>query len=63
MELLAQIWDGPTQTITDAQKMEASKFILGLALVGLAFIALYKGKLSLFCVFVQCSLRISFQII
>ena len=45
MELLAQIWDGPTQTITDAQKMDASKFILGLALVGLAFIALYKGKL------------------
>ena len=63
MELLAQIWDGPTHTITDAQKMDASKFILGLALVGLAFIALYKGKLSLFCVFVQCSLGHSFQII
>ena len=41
MELLSQIWEGP---LTQEQNMRVSKMILTLSLVGLAFIALYKGK-------------------
>jgi len=48
MELLTCIWAGPTETISDPTKMEASKMILALSLIGLAFIALYKGMMPLF---------------
>ena len=41
METLTLIWDGP---IIEDEKMKASKTIIALSLIGLAFIALYKGK-------------------
>lgn len=41
MELLSLIWEGPLDETTN---MEVSKTILTLSLIGLAFIALYKGK-------------------
>ncbi|XP_066925382.1 uncharacterized protein [Clytia hemisphaerica] len=45
MELLSQIWEGP---LTQEENMRVSKMILTLSLVGLAFIALYKGMMPLY---------------
>lgn len=41
MELLSLIWEGPLDEVAN---MNASQLILTLSLVGLAFIALYKGR-------------------
>ncbi|XP_012562633.1 uncharacterized protein LOC100214234 [Hydra vulgaris] len=45
MEVVSLIWEGPLSIDTN---MKASKIIFTLSLVGLAFIALYKGMMPLF---------------
>lgn len=45
MEMLSLIWEGP---LGEAKNMEVTKMILTLSLIGLAFIALYKGMMPLF---------------
>lgn len=49
MELLSLIWEGPLDDVTN---MKVSKILLALSLIGLAFIAMYKGNVKHFiCVF------------
>ena len=50
MELLSLIWEGP---LTEVENMNASQMILALSLVGLAFIALYKGKFYFYLMIYQ----------
>ena len=41
MEVLALVWEGP---LTADDDLKSSEVIIGLSLSGLAFIAMYKGK-------------------